>query len=197
MAQKSTFRIIVEPIAIAIALALLVRHAFFRIYAIPSASMAPTLQVGDHIVVTPYRGDDHPERGDIIVFRSTSGADEFLVKRVIATPGDLIDSRDGMVRIGGHVLAEPYLLEPAKSGAIPAEIVAGDCYYVMGDNRGSSFDSRNWGVVPRALVAGRARMILWSSGNGHSTPTAYASTRGRAAVPAIPAATRRIFHVIE
>lgn len=195
MAQKSTFRIIIEPIAIAIALALVVRHAFFRIYAIPSASMAPTLRIGDHIIVTPYRPDDRPERGDVIVFRSTTGADEFLVKRVIATPGDLIDSRDGMVRIGGHAISEPYLLDPASTGAISPQIVAGDCYFVMGDNRASSFDSRSWGAVPRALIAGRARMILWS-GDGRSTPTAHAAIRGRAMTPAT-ASSWRIFRPIE
>lgn len=196
MTQKSIFRIIVEPIAVAIALALVVRYSFFRIYAIPSASMSPTLRVGDHIIVTPYRGE-RPERGDVIVFRATNGADEFLVKRVVATPGELIDSRSGRVRIGGYTLSEPYLLQQAASGAISAQIVASDCYFVMGDNRANSYDSRNWGVVPRELVAGRARMVLWSSGDGRSNPTAYASTRGRASVPAAAAALERLFKPID
>jgi signal peptidase I len=179
--QKSTARLILEPLAIAVALALLVRHAFFRIYAIPSESMVPTLEVGDHIVVTPYRFGDQPRPGDVIVFRDPAGADELLVKRVIAVPGDLIDSRSGRVRIGGRSLAEPYLLEPAASGAIPAQIVPGDSYFVMGDNRANSSDSRSWGVVPRSLVAGRARLVLWSSGDGNSSPTARAATRRTAA----------------
>ncbi|HKO56021.1 MAG TPA: signal peptidase I, partial [Thermoanaerobaculia bacterium] len=149
--QKSTARLILEPLAIAVALALLVRHTFFRIYAIPSESMAPTLEVGDHIVVTPYRFGDQPRAGDVIVFRAPSGADELLVKRVIAVPGDLIDSRAGRVRIGGRALPEPYLLDPAASGAIQAQIVAGDSYFVMGDNRANSSDSRSWGLVPRSL----------------------------------------------
>src|ERR1051325_8396694 len=126
MQHKSTARVILEPLAIAVALALLVRHAFFRIYSIPSESMIPTLEVGDHIVVTPYRFGDKPRPGDVIVFRAPSGADELLVKRVIAVPGDLIDAREGRVRIGGHALPEPYLLEPAASGAIQAQIVPGD-----------------------------------------------------------------------
>ncbi|HEV7921875.1 MAG TPA: signal peptidase I [Thermoanaerobaculia bacterium] len=175
--QKSTARVILEPLAIAIALALLVRHAFFRIYSIPTESMVPTLEVGDHIVVTPYRFGDKPRPGDVIVFRAPSGSDELLVKRVIAVPGDLIDSRSGRVRIGGHALAEPYVLQSAASGAIPAQIVPGDSYFVMGDNRANSADSRSWGVVPAALVAGRARLVLWSSGDGDSAPTARAATR--------------------
>src|SRR5690242_10083510 len=99
MPHKSLARTILEPIAIAIVLGLLVRAAV-HIYAIPSESMAPTLQAGDQIVVTPYfRGV--PQRGDVIVFESLLVPDELMVKRVIAVPGDLVDSRLGRVRIGG------------------------------------------------------------------------------------------------
>jgi len=172
--------------AIAIALALLARGAF-RMYAIPSASMAPTLQVGDHILVTPYRAPflaDRPERGDVVVFRSPLDANELLVKRVVAVPGDLLESRAGRVCIGNHAIPEPYLLAPAESGAISAQIIPADSYFVMGDNRANSYDSRNWGALPRELVVGRARMILWSSGDGSSQPAAHAATLSRAILPA-------------
>jgi signal peptidase I len=185
MRPKSLIRVILEPMAIAVALALLVRGAF-RMYAIPSASMAPTLQVGDHILVTPYRAPflaDRPERGDVIVFRSPLDPDELLVKRVVAIPGDLVESRAGRIRIGNHALAEPYLLAPAESGAISAQIVPADSYFVMGDNRANSYDSRNWGALPRDLVLGRARMILWSSGDGSSQPSAHAATLSRPILP--------------
>lgn len=195
--QKSTARVILQPLVIAVALALLVRHAFFRIYAIPSESMAPTLEVGDHIVVTPYRFGDKPRPGDVIVFRAPSGADELLVKRVIAIPGDLIDSRSGRVRIGGRALPEPYLFQPAASGAIPAQIVPGDSYFVMGDNRANSSDSRSWGIVPHSLVAGRARLVLWSSGDGDSPPTARAATRRTLARPGDTIPGGRFFVVID
>jgi signal peptidase I len=176
--QKSTVRLVVEPIAIAIVLAMVARSTF-RMYTIPSASMSPTLQIGDHIVVMPYRSPflaDRPERGDVIVFRSPLDPDELLVKRVVAVPGDLVDSRGGRVRIGERTLAEPYVTNPAASGAISAQIIPGESYFVMGDNRGNSFDSRNWGTLPRDLVVGRVRMILWSSGDGSSGPSAHAST---------------------
>jgi signal peptidase I len=194
MRQKSTIRLILEPMAIAVGLALLVRGAF-RMYAIPSASMAPTLQAGDHILVTPYRTPflaDRPERGDVIVFRSPHDPDELLVKRVVALPGDLVESRGGRVRIGMHAVAEPYLLAPAESGAISAQIVPADSYFVMGDNRANSWDSRNWGALPRELVVGRARMILWSSGDGSagdgsSEPSAHAATVSRPILPATTA----------
>lgn len=158
MRSKSLLRMTAQPIAIAIALALLVRGAV-HIYSIPTASMAPTLEPGDQIVVTPYFRSI-PERGHVVVFERDG---ELLVKRVVAVPGDLIDSRLGRVRIGGYTLPEPYVLRQAASGAIPAQIIAADSYFVMGDNRDDSLDSRSWGVVPREQIVGRARMVLWSS----------------------------------
>jgi signal peptidase I len=199
MRSKSTLRLILEPMAIAVGLALLVRGAL-RMYAIPSASMAPTLRIGDHILVTPYRApflDDRPERGDVIVFHSPLDPGELLVKRVVAVPGDLLESRAGRLRIGSHAIAEPYLFAPAESGAISAQIVPADSYFVMGDNRANSYDSRNWGALPRDLVVGRARMILWSSGDGSSEPSAHAATVSRPILPATAALRfERVFRCI-
>jgi len=131
-------RIFLQPLAVAMGLALAARAAV-HIYAIPSASMAPTLQAGDRIVVTPYRGID-PQRGDVIVFRAPVSADELMVKRIAGTPGDVVEA-----------------------GAGRTVIVPAGCYFVLGDNRQDSFDSRNWGVLPRDFIVGRARLILWSS----------------------------------
>jgi len=174
MPQRSLTRTILQPFAIAIGLALIARSVV-HIYSIPSTSMTPTLQPGDHIVVTPYRFGAKPERGHVVVFRH---GDEVLVKRVIAVPGDLIDSRLGRPRIGGRPLDETYVQRPASTGAIQAEIVASDCYFVMGDNRDDSIDSRSWGLVPREALVGRARLILWSS-NGESNAVARAKTVSR------------------
>ena len=152
----------IEPLAIAIVLALGVRAAL-RLYVIPSASMAPTLVPGDHIVVTPYRFSAKPSRGDIIVFRSTRANDELMIKRVIGTPGDLVETRAGRVIVSGHALPEPYVASQATTGVISPQIIPADSYFVLGDNRTDSLDSRSWGVLPRDLVVGRARMVLWSS----------------------------------
>ena len=152
------FRTIIQPIAIALALGFLARAAV-HIYSIPSESMAPTLEVGDQIVVTPYFAGE-PERGHIVVFRA---GDELMVKRVVALPGDLVDSRLGRLRIGGYTVSEPYVLRIAATGAIPSQVVPAESYFVLGDNRDDSLDSRSWGFVPRAAIVGRARMILWSS----------------------------------
>jgi signal peptidase I len=151
-------RTIIQPIAIAVALGLLVRAAV-QLYSIPSESMFPTLEVGDQIVVTPYLAGE-PERGDIVVFQA---GNELIVKRVVALPGDLVDSRLGRLRIGGYTVPEPYVLRIAATGAIPSQVVPSESYFVLGDNRDDSIDSRSWGFVPRSAIVGRARMILWSS----------------------------------
>ena len=155
------FRLIIEPIVLAVALAFVAR-AFVHLYTIPSASMMPTLAPGDHILVTPYAAGAQPQRGDVIVFRH---GELVLVKRVIATQGDLIASRLGRVVIGGKAIAEPYVAQQGVSGAIDPQIIPHECYFVMGDNRASSLDSRSWGVLPRSAIIGRARMVLWSSGS--------------------------------
>ena len=176
--SKSLLRTVLEPLAIAIGLAAAARAAV-HIYAIPSRSMAPTLEAGDQIVVTRYVRS-RPERGHVIVFREPAGGEELIVKRVIGVPGDLVDSRLGRVRIGGHTLAEPYVLRTAASGAISPQVIPADSYYVLGDNRDDSVDSRSWGVVPRQHVVGRARMILWSTdaqiaGEASATPSRASS----------------------
>jgi signal peptidase I len=165
LVKKSALRLVLEPLAIAIVLAFGVRAAL-RLYVIPSSSMAPTLVPGDHIVVTPYRFGKKPNRGDIIVFRSPRAADELMIKRVIGTPGDLVETRAGRVIVSGHALPEPYVAAQAMSGTISPQIIPGDTYFVLGDNRADSLDSRSWGVLPRDAVVGRARMVLWSSSAG-------------------------------
>lgn len=191
--MRTALRLILQPLAIAIALALLVR-ALVHIYSIPSASMTPTLAVGDHIVVTPYYTDE-PARGDVIVFHAVTGGEELLVKRVIATPGDLIDSRLGRVRIGGRTLAEPYVRRQAATGAIETQIVPSRCYYVLGDNRDDSADSRTWGFVPRDFIVGRARIVLWSS--PIEGDAAQATTLGRDLAPMRAVRARRLFKWVE
>lgn len=173
MRSKSLLRTLLQPIGIAVALAALVRGAV-HIYSIPSASMSPTLEVGDRIVVTRYFGA-RPERGHVIVFQSPRDERELLVKRVIGVPGDLIDARLGRVRIGEHTIPEAYVLREAATGAIEPQLIPANCYYVLGDNRDESLDSRSWGLVPRDRVVGRARLVLWSSpiedGNAVSAAT--------------------------
>jgi len=161
--------------------------------------MAPTLEVGDQILVTRYVRSE-PDRGDVVVFHSPADASELMVKRVIGVPGDLVDSRLGRVRIGGHTFPESYVLRPAASGAIEAQVIPARSYYVMGDNRGDSIDSRSWGVVPRAAIVGRARMVLWSSAPGSSSNAVDGEAHagdGREDAGVRPSASARLFKCIE
>ena len=193
--SKSIFRVVGEPLLVAVVLAAGVRAAV-SIYSIPSASMIPSLQVGDHIVVTPYRWSS-PKRGDVIVFRAPADPSQLMVKRVIALPGDLIDSRGGRVRIGEHALAEPYVLRQAAAGSIPAQLVPGGCLFVMGDNRDDSVDSRRWGPLPADRVIGRVRLVLWSSGGADGLHAARALSISDRKSSSSPARLDRIFKCVE
>jgi signal peptidase I len=169
----STFRVIVQPIIAAVVLAFAVRSSLIGIYAIPTGSMQPTLQIGDRILVTRYLSQP-AERGDVVVFRSP-GADELMVKRIVAVGGDFVDAQNGRLVIGGHTVPEPYLRARAVTGGVSPQRVPPDCYFVLGDNRLDSLDSRAWGVVPHKLLVGHARLVLWSAAGGVE-PRANATT---------------------
>ena len=176
--RKSIVRIIVEPIVVACVLALAVR-AVARIYSVPSASMAPTLRPGDHIVVTRYLSD-RPGRGDVVVFRHPTGR-ELTVKRVVAVPGDLVESQGGRVRVSGRILDEPYAINDG-SIRIPPQLVPANHLFVLGDNRRDSYDSRHWGPLPDGLVVGRARVVLWSSSSSRPGEVVRADAVSNSAV---------------
>jgi signal peptidase I len=162
-------------IVVALGLALGVRAYVAQMFYIPSGSMLPTLQVGDRIVVDKLSYRLHGvHRGDIVVFRRpplelVPYAD--LVKRVIGLPGDTVSSVDGRVYIDGKPLAEPWLPTPqpvtspspvaqAFSLAHPYTVPAGE-YFVMGDNRTNSEDSRYFGPIPSNLIVGKMAFVAW------------------------------------
>jgi signal peptidase I len=82
---------------------------------------------------------------------------------VVGIPGDLLDAERGRLRRGRVTLAEPYLEPHTVTTAVTPLIVPPDSFYVLGDNRGDSYDSRKWGAIPRSLIVGRARIVVWSS----------------------------------
>lgn len=191
--QKSLSRTLLEPIAAAVILAAVVRSAV-HVYSIPSSSMAPALRVGDHILVTRYLAGE-PRRGDVVVFRSPADPSELMVKRVIGVAGDLVDTRLGRVRIGGYTLPEPWVRREATTGAIEAQVIPADMFYVLGDNREESVDSRSWGPIPASSVVGRARLVLWSSDVGREQ--ARAASPSEATVIADEGTGPRLFKWIE
>jgi signal peptidase I len=140
-------------------------------YFVPTSSMTPTLQPGDRILVDKLSSTIH--RGDIVVFKNPpadSGGPPTLVKRVIGLPGETISSVGSTVLINGKPLAEPWL--PALVGQcaetsehIPQTTIAPGHYFVMGDCRGDSDDSRYWGTVPAGNIVGKVDVIIWRHGH--------------------------------
>lgn len=153
-------------IAVALVVALLLRTYVVQSFYIPSTSMAPTLQVGDRVLVNKlsYRFHD-PHRGDIVVFRApphaTDGSIKDLIKRIVGLPGETIEGRDGRIYINGTVLKEPWLPKDVQSRTFGPEKVDARSYWVLGDNRLDSKDSTFFKSVPRSLIIGRAFIRIW------------------------------------
>jgi len=186
--RKSVVREYVEAIAIAILLALVIRTLIVQAFTIPSGSMMDTLLVGDYILVnkflfgpevplTEYRLPSlrRPDRGDIIVFKYPQDEKRDFIKRIVATPGETVQVRGQQVLINGRPIDEPYVRRnPAPLGhsgsagfcgyayACEPLLVPPGSYFVMGDNRDNSQDSRYWGFVKRDKIKGKAFLIYWS-----------------------------------
>ncbi len=137
-------------------------------YVVPTGSMLPTLQIGDRIAVDKLSSTIH--RGDIVVFNRAPGdhdpAFPVLVKRVIGLPGETITSVGDGILIDGKPIAQPWL--PALTGVcsqaaanIPRTTIPAGQYFVMGDCRGDSDDSRYWGTVPASNIIGKVSAVIW------------------------------------
>ena len=184
--RKSALREYAEAIAIAILLALVIRTLIVQAFTIPSGSMMDTLLVGDYILVnkflygpevplvewrTPALRDPH--RGDIIVFKYPQDEKRDFIKRIVGTPGDEVQVKGHTVFVNGKPLKEPYVkFSDTAAGrsstycgyayGCEPTIVPPDSYFVMGDNRDNSQDSRYWGFVKRDKIKGKAFLIYWS-----------------------------------
>lgn len=172
--KKSVVREYVEAILIAILLALLIRTFMVQAFKIPSGSMIPTLLVGDHILVNKfiYRFRD-PARGDVIVFKYPQDEHRDFIKRVIAVGGETVLIKDRQVYINCQPPApacqpirEPWAYYEDRLSAWsetsgPHRVPPGS-YFVMGDNRHNSQDSRYWGFVRGEKIKGKAFLVYWS-----------------------------------
>lgn len=173
-----------KAIITALILAMLIRAYIIQAFKIPSGSMTPTLLIGDHILVNkflygtkiPFSGKrvfmfKKPERGDIIVFKCPENPSKDFIKRVVAVEGDVIESKNKMIHVNGSKVNEPYARHTDSSmrpmGIEPRDnfgpvIVPKNKYFVMGDNRDQSYDSRYWGYVDIKDVKGKALILYWS-----------------------------------
>lgn len=151
----------------AILAAFLLRTYVVEAYYIPSGSMEPTLMVGDRILVNKLAFDfSKVHRGEIVVFRKTPGdlggpKIKDLVKRVIGLPGETISSSNGKVMINGKPLKEPWLPKGVLTRGIRTQKIPPHQYFLLGDNRSNSLDSRFFGPVPKSYFIGQAFVIFW------------------------------------
>jgi len=182
--SKRFLRDYVQPIIIALIAALIIRAYVIQAFKIPSGSMIPTLLIGDHILVNKFLygttipfSDKRvlvfkkPEIGDIIVFKFPNNPKKDFIKRVIATEGDKIESRGKIIYVNGDKISEPYI-QHTDNAVLPREIGSRDNFgpitipenkfFVMGDNRDESHDSRFWGFVDVKDIKGKALIIYWS-----------------------------------
>ena len=171
----------VRSILIAALIALLVRTFLIQSFLIPSGSMENTLLVGDRLFVNKFiYGTDlpltqktilkvrDPQRGDVIVFEYPVDPDKDFIKRVIGTPGDVIEVRDKQVFVNHAPFKDTHEIHRDRSiGNAPRDnfgpvTVPAGSYFVMGDNRDNSYDSRYWGFVPKEKIKGNALIKFWS-----------------------------------
>jgi signal peptidase I len=178
-------------IAVALGLAIGIQAFLIKPFRIPSPSMVPTLQVGQRVLVNrigTHFGD--PSRGDIVVFKPPAGADTHqcgipsepddghpcakptpnrsdsnFIKRVIGLPGDMVSVRNNHAYINGKALTEPYINKGTLCDNLcnlpkPIKVPPGH-FFMMGDNRGESDDSRDWGPVPKKWIIGHAFFTYW------------------------------------
>ena len=177
-------------VAVALGLALGIQAVLVKPFRIPSTSMVPTLEIGQRVLVDRVSlRFSEPHIGDIVVFKPPAGADDAscgtsdydeaseacpeptegesdmnFIKRVVGEPGDELTVIDGIVHINGEPLDEPYVQRDPACGTcnLPNPItIPPDHFFMMGDNRGSSADSRVWGPVPEDSIIGNAFFTYW------------------------------------
>ena len=188
--KKSTAREYFESIVIAVILALFIRTFVVQAFKIPTGSMEENLLIGDHLLVNKFAfgpSETGLERAllplatvkrlDVVVFKYPEEPERDYIKRVIGLPGETIELKEKRIYINGTLIDEPYVhfLEPPGSSSDLHEVTSFDVrerygpvtvppnqYFVMGDNRDNSQDSRYWGFLPRDYIKGKALAIYWS-----------------------------------
>ncbi len=182
--KKSIYREYAESILIAILLALVIRTYLVQAFKIPSGSMEDTLAIGDHLLVNKFIYGTKipfvdksviklrdPQRGDVIVFEYPEDPSKDFIKRVVGLPGDVVEGREKKVFVNGkpyenvHEIHKELMVIPKEMNprdTFGPVTVPANSYFVMGDNRDRSYDSRFWGFVGREKIKGLAFIKYWS-----------------------------------
>lgn len=153
---------ILETVLVAGATVFFIRTFIVQPFLVSGASMEPGFSSGHYLLIDEltYRFSE-PERGDVIVFRYPGNESDFYIKRVIGLPGEQVAVKEGEVKINGVPINEDYLKSSPAGGGDINLILASSQYFVLGDNRSYSFDSRNWGPLTRDYIIGKARLRLF------------------------------------
>ncbi len=170
--MKAFFSLLWEIVTITVltlAIIIPIRYFLIQPFFVKGASMEPNFEDGQYLVIdeVSYRFRN-PERGEVIIFRYPPDPSQFYIKRIIGLPDETVEIVDGRVKILnserplGFVLDETGYLPPTimTSGEVEQKLGPEE-YFVMGDNRQSSFDSRRWGILPRANITGRVWLRAW------------------------------------
>jgi signal peptidase I len=186
--EKPRWRQNAESIGLALLIALAVRSSVVQAFWVPSGSMLPTIQIGDHLFVNklaysvrlPLIGTELMEtgqlhRGDVVVFVSPIERSTDLIKRVIAIPGDTVEVKDKKVLVNGEAVPDSHAhfsdnsISPNthRDNMPPLQVPEGK-FFVMGDNRDRSYDSRFWGLANISDIKGKATFIYWSRDTSQS-----------------------------
>ncbi len=202
--KKSLAREYGEALIIAVILALIIRALVVQAFSIPSGSMLPTLQIGDYLLVNkfiygirnPFTNRvlipiSRPKRGDVVVFIFPQDPSKDYIKRVVGLPGDRVQISHKKLLINGQpfdtpqaVYSDPEVLPPPARPGEPSRdhfgpvVVPPDSYFVLGDNRDHSYDSRFWGFVHLDGLRGKAFIIYFSWNGDHSLPVYLAFFKG-------------------
>lgn len=159
----------VEPIIIAVILALIIRTFVVQAFKIPTGSMRPTLMEGDRLLVNKFIYKfKEPKRGDVIVFVSPEDKKKDFIKRLVGLPGETLEISNGTLLIddkapeAASLLKEHYYYNRGGFAQKDQSVeIPGDSYFVLGDNSISSRDSRYWGYMPKKNLIGKAFLIYW------------------------------------
>jgi signal peptidase I len=179
--MKNLFKFVFETlkiIVIALAIVIPIRYFLFQPFFVDGVSMSPNYNNGDYLIVDEitYKLRE-PQRGEVVVFRSPVDPTQRYIKRIIGLPGETVEVSDGLINIigtnGRTILNESeYFSEPVYTGTNVTILLEEDEYFVLGDNRGMSYDSRRWGILPKSNIIGKTwiRLLPINSLSKFSTP---------------------------
>ena len=151
---------LVKIFAIALVIVLPIRYFIFQPFVVRGESMVPNYHEGDYLIIDEisYRFSE-PERGDVIVFKYPKDPSQKFIKRIVGLPGETVKINNDQVFVNDELLPEPYLT--AQTYGNLAVALNSDEYFVLGDNRPYSADSRLWGILPKANITGKVSLRLF------------------------------------